>query len=51
MLDRSLEAEFEGYRKILPTNEARRSFDERIDAEAIRVRGSHSNRALPLKMH
>jgi hypothetical protein len=31
MLDRSLEAEFEGYRKILPTNEARRAFDERIE--------------------
>ena len=31
MLDRSLEAEFEGYRKILPTNQARRAFDERIE--------------------
>ena len=31
MLDRSLEAEFEGYRKILPTNEARRAFDELIE--------------------
>ena len=31
MLDRTLEAEFEGYRKTLPTDEARRAFDERID--------------------
>src|SRR5436189_4624863 len=31
MLDRSLEAEFEDYRKILPTNQARRAFDERIE--------------------
>ena len=26
-----LEAEFEGYRKILPTNKARRAFDELIE--------------------
>ena len=31
MLDRSLKAEFEGYRKTLPTDEARRAFDERIE--------------------
>src|SRR5436190_17416562 len=31
MLDRTLEAEFEGYRKTLPTDEARRAFDERIE--------------------
>ena len=30
MLDRSLKAEFESYRKTLPTDEARRAFDERI---------------------
>jgi hypothetical protein len=31
MLDRSLEAEFDGYRKGLSTAEARRAFDERIE--------------------
>jgi hypothetical protein len=31
MLDRSLKAEFEGYRKTLPSDEARRAFDERIE--------------------
>lgn len=31
MLDRSLKAEFENYRKTLPTDEARRAFDERIE--------------------
>jgi hypothetical protein len=31
MLDRSLEAEFESYRKALSTDEARRAFDERIE--------------------
>jgi hypothetical protein len=31
MLDRSLKAEFESYRKALPTDEARRAFDERIE--------------------
>lgn len=31
MLDRSLEAEFESYRKTLCTDEARRAFDERIE--------------------
>lgn len=31
MLDRSLKAEFESYRKTLPSDEARRSFDERIE--------------------
>jgi hypothetical protein len=31
MLDRSLEAEFESYRKTLSTDEARRAFDERIE--------------------
>jgi len=31
MLDRSIKAEFEGYRKMLPTDEARRLFDERIE--------------------
>ena len=31
MLDRSLEAEFESYRKSLSTDEARRAFDERIE--------------------
>jgi hypothetical protein len=31
MLDRSLQAEFEGYRKTLATDEARRAFDERIE--------------------
>jgi hypothetical protein len=30
MLDRSLKAEFESYRRTLPTDEARRAFDERI---------------------
>ena len=30
MLDRSLKAEFEGYRKTLATDEARRAFDQRI---------------------
>jgi hypothetical protein len=31
MLDRSLAAEFESYRKTLSTDEARRAFDERIE--------------------
>jgi hypothetical protein len=31
MLDRSLKAEFESYRKTLSTDEVRRSFDERIE--------------------
>jgi ribosomal 50S subunit-associated protein YjgA (DUF615 family) len=31
MLDRSLKAEFESYRKTLPTEEARRAFDEHIE--------------------
>jgi hypothetical protein len=31
MLDRSLKAEFEDYRKTLSTDEARRAFDERIE--------------------
>ena len=31
MLDRSLEAEFESYRKTLSTDEARRAFDERVE--------------------
>jgi hypothetical protein len=31
MLDRSLVAEFESYRKILSTDETRRTFDERIE--------------------
>ena len=31
MLDRSLETEFESYRKTLSTDEARRAFDERIE--------------------
>ena len=31
MLDRSLKAEFESYRKMLPTEGARRAFDERIE--------------------
>ena len=31
MLDRSIKAEFEGYRKTLATDEARRVFDERIE--------------------
>jgi hypothetical protein len=31
MLDRSLEVEFESYRRILSTNEARCAFDKRID--------------------
>lgn len=31
MLDRSLKAEFETYRKTLPTDEARRAFDEQIE--------------------
>ena len=31
MLDRSLKAEFESYRKTLSTDEARRSFDARIE--------------------
>jgi hypothetical protein len=31
MLDRSLEAEFESYRKTLSTDEAKRAFDERIE--------------------
>jgi hypothetical protein len=31
MLDRSLKAEFEGYRKTLPTDEAREAFDARIE--------------------
>jgi hypothetical protein len=31
MLDRSLKAEFEGYRKTLPTEGARRAFDEHIE--------------------
>jgi hypothetical protein len=37
MLDRSLEAEFEGYRKTLSTDEARRAFDELIE----RLLGQH----------
>jgi len=31
MLDRSLKAEFESYRKTLATDEVRRVFDERIE--------------------
>jgi hypothetical protein len=31
MLDRSLDAEFESYRKTLSSDEARRAFDERIE--------------------
>ena len=31
MLDRSLESEFESYRKTLSTDEARRAFDARIE--------------------
>jgi len=31
MLDRSVKAEFESYRKTLPTDEARRAVDERIE--------------------
>lgn len=31
MLDRSLKAEFESYRKTLSTDEARRAFDERME--------------------
>lgn len=31
MLDRSLKAEFESYRKTLSTDEARQAFDERIE--------------------
>ena len=31
MLDRSLKAEFESYRKTLSTDEVRRAFDERIE--------------------
>ena len=31
MLDRSLKAEFESYRKTLPTDEAGRAFDEWIE--------------------
>jgi hypothetical protein len=30
MLDRSLKAEFEDYRKTLPTDEVRQAFDARI---------------------
>jgi hypothetical protein len=37
MLDRSLEAEFESYRKTLSTDEARRAFDELIE----RLLGQH----------
>jgi hypothetical protein len=32
MLDRSLAAEFESYRKTLSTEEVRRAFDERIES-------------------
>ena len=31
MLDRSLKAEFEDYRKALPTDEVRQAFDARIE--------------------
>lgn len=31
MLDQSLRAELEGYRKTIPTDEARRAFDKRIE--------------------
>ena len=31
MLDRSLKAEFESYRKTLSTDDARRAYDERIE--------------------
>ena len=31
MLDRSLKAEFDGYRKTLPTDEVRQAFDVRIE--------------------
>jgi hypothetical protein len=31
MLDRSLKAEFESYRKTFPTDEARQAFDQRIE--------------------
>ena len=31
MLDRSVKAEFESYRKTLPADEARRALDERIE--------------------
>jgi hypothetical protein len=37
MLDRSLEAEFESYRKTISTDKARRAFDERIE----RLLGQH----------
>ena len=37
MLDRSLEAEFESYRRTISTDEARRAFDERIE----RLLGQH----------
>jgi hypothetical protein len=37
MLDRSLEAEFESYRKTISTDDARRAFDERIE----RLLGQH----------
>ena len=37
MLDRSLKAEFESYRKTLSTDEARRAFDELIE----RLLGQH----------
>ena len=37
MLDRSLEAEFESYRKTISTDEARRAFDARIE----RLPGQH----------
>ena len=31
MLDRSLKAEFEDYRKTLPTDEAKQAFDARVE--------------------
>jgi hypothetical protein len=42
MLDRSLEAEFESYRKTISTDEARCAFDERIE----RLLGQHGGTAV-----
>ena len=33
MIDRSLKAEFESYRMTLPTDDAERAFDERIERQ------------------
>ena len=35
MLDRSLESEFESYRKTLSTDEARRAFDARMSQHGV----------------